>query len=80
MMFAKEAFSDFVYKMRPYLLWITVFLTAANADIVSEQSWKKTAPENINDLIEIQDLLRSLLPEAKAALVSIEAVMVLVAV
>ena len=74
MMFAKEAFSDFVYKMRPYLLWITVFLTAANADIVSEQSWKKTAPENINDLIEIQDRLRSLLPEAKAALVSIEAV------
>ena len=74
MMFAKEAFSDFVYKMRPYLLWINVFLTAANADIVSEQSWKKTAPENINDLIEIQDRLRSLLPEAKAALVSIEAV------
>ena len=74
MMFAKEAFSDFVYRMRPSLLWITVFLTAANADIVSEQSWKKTAPENINDLIEIQDRLRSLLPEAKAALVSIEAV------
>ena len=74
MMFAKDTFSDFVYKMRPYLLGITLFLTAANADIASEHSWKKTAPENINDLIEIQDRLRSLLPEAKAALVSIEAV------
>ena len=65
MMFAKEAFSDFVYKMRPYLLWITVFLTAANADIVSEQSWKKTAPENINDLIEIQDRLRTFFQKQK---------------
>ena len=73
LMFAKEASYDFVYCMRPYLLWMTVFLSAANADIVSEQSWKKTAPENINDLIEIQNRLRSLLPGAKAALVSIEA-------
>ena len=73
LMFAKEAFYDFVYKMSPYLLWMTVFLSAAYADIVSEQSWKKTAPENINDLIEIQNRLRNLLPDAKAALVSIEA-------
>lgn len=59
--------------MRYYLFALAFLFSALHADIVSKKSWLKKAPEDINDLISIQERLRTLLPKTKAALVSIEA-------
>ena len=37
------------------------------------EAWKKKSPSDITDLLSIQERLRELLPDAKKALVSIEA-------
>ena len=59
--------------MRYHLFAFAFLFSALHADIVSKKSWLKKAPEDINDLISIQERLRTLLPKTKAALVSIEA-------
>ena len=59
--------------MRYHLFAFAFLFSALHADIVSKESWLKKAPEDINDLISIQERLRTLLPKTKAALVSIEA-------
>ena len=59
--------------MRYHLFAFAFLFSALYADIVSKESWLKKAPEDINDLISIQERLRTLLPKTKAALVSIEA-------
>ena len=43
------------------------------ADVVDLQAWQKKSPANVSDLLAIQNRLQELLPEAKEALVSIEA-------
>ena len=44
-----------------------------HGDVVELDAWKKKSPSDITDLLSIQKRLRELLPEAKKALVSIEA-------
>ena len=43
------------------------------ADIVDVEAWQKESPSNVGDLLDIQNRLQELLPNAKKALVSIEA-------
>ena len=44
-----------------------------HGDVVEVKAWKKKSPTDITDLLSIQERLRELLPDAKRALVSIEA-------
>jgi serine protease Do len=44
-----------------------------HGDVVEVEAWKKKSPTDITDLLSIQERLRKLLPDAKRALVSIEA-------
>ena len=44
-----------------------------HGDVVEVEAWKKKSPSDITDLLSIQERLRELLPDAKRALVSIEA-------
>ena len=37
------------------------------------EAWKKKSPSDITDLLSIQERLRELIPDAKSALVAIEA-------
>ena len=60
--------------MRLCIISLIISLGTAHADIVSTKSWDKQAPQGIEDLVAIQERLRSLLPQTKAALVSIEAI------
>lgn len=60
--------------MRLCIISLIISLGTAHADIVSTKSWHKQAPQGIEDLVAIQERLRSLLPQTKAALVSIEAI------
>ena len=60
--------------MRLCIISLIISLVTAHADIVSTKSWHKQAPQGIEDLVAIQERLRSLLPQTKAALVSIEAI------
>ena len=48
-------------------------LSILHGDVVELDAWKKKSPSDITDLLSIQKRLRELLPEAKKALVSIEA-------
>ena len=73
LVFAKVNFSQFYSLMRFFSLYFLVYVTVGYADIVSLKSWEKKIPKDINDLIAIQERLRKLLPDTKAALVSIEA-------
>ena len=59
--------------MRLCIISLIISLVTAHADIVSTKSWHKQVPQGIEDLVAIQERLRSLLPQTKAALVSIEA-------
>jgi serine protease Do len=52
------------------LLFGLIFL---HGDVVEVEAWKKKSPSDITDLLSIQEHLRELLPDAKKALVSIEA-------
>ncbi len=55
---------------------ITIFLLGLNVvhgDMVDLAAWEKQSPEDLTDLLAIQERLRELLPDAKKALVSIEA-------
>ena len=52
------------------LLFGLIFL---HGDVVEVEAWKKKSPSDITDLLSIQERLRELLPDAKRALVSIEA-------
>ena len=55
---------------------ITIFLLGLNVvhgDMVDLAAWEKQSPEDVKDLLAIQERLRELLPDAKKALVSIEA-------
>ena len=52
------------------LLFGLIFL---HGDVVEVEAWKKKSPSDITDLLSIQERLRELLPDAKKALVSIEA-------
>ena len=72
-MFAKIYFSQFANRMKVCVIGFAFILSVLHADIVSKKSWLKKSPENIDDLISIQERLRTLLPKTKAALVSIEA-------
>jgi len=60
--------------MRLCIISLIISLVTAHADIVSTKSWHKQVPQGIEDLVAIQERLRSLLPQTKAALVSIEAI------
>jgi serine protease Do len=59
--------------MRLCIFSLIISLITAHADIISTKSWHKQVPQGIEDLVAIQERLRSLLPQTKAALVSIEA-------
>ena len=59
--------------MRLCIFSLIISLITAHADIISTKSWHKQVPQGIEDLEAIQERLRSLLPQTKAALVSIEA-------
>lgn len=59
--------------MRLCIFSLIISLITAHADIISTKSWHKKVPQGIEDLVAIQERLRSLLPQTKAALVSIEA-------
>jgi serine protease Do len=59
--------------MRLCIFSLIISLITAHADIISTKSWHKQVPQGIEDLVAIQGRLRSLLPQTKAALVSIEA-------
>ena len=59
--------------MRLCIFSLFISLITAHADIISTKSWHKQVPQGIEDLEAIQERLRSLLPQTKAALVSIEA-------
>ena len=59
--------------MRLCIFSLIISLITAHADIISTKSWYKQVPQGIEDLVAIQERLRSLLPQTKAALVSIEA-------
>ena len=48
-------------------------LVFLNGDVVEVEAWKKKSPSDITDLLSIQERLRELLPDAKKALVAIEA-------
>ncbi len=52
------------------LLFGLIFL---HGEVVEVEAWKKKSPSDITDLLSIQERLRELLPNAKRALVSIEA-------
>ena len=55
---------------------ITIFLLGLNVvhgDMVDLAAWEKQSPEDLTDLLAIRERLRELLPDAKKALVSIEA-------
>ena len=52
------------------LLFGLIFL---HGDVEEVEAWKKKSPSDITDLLSIQERLRELLPDAKKALVSIEA-------
>lgn len=72
-MFAKLVFSQLDKTMGIRLIIFVLSITAGYADITHDKSWHKRVPEEINDLVAIQDRLRNLLPNAQKALVSIEA-------
>ena len=59
--------------MKICIISLIISLGIAHADIVSTKSWHKRVPQGIEDLVAIQERLRYLLPQTKAALVSIEA-------
>ena len=59
--------------MKICIFSLIISLGIAHADIVSTKSWHKRVPQGIEDLVAIQERLRYLLPQTKAALVSIEA-------
>ena len=54
---------------------ITLFLLIQQswADVVDVEAWQKESPSDVGDLLDIQNRLQELLPNAKKALVSIEA-------
>ena len=56
------------------LIFMLLFgLFFLHGDVVEVEAWKKKSPSDITDLLSIQERLRELLPDAKRALVSIEA-------
>ena len=73
MKFAKLKFSQFYKVWGSCIFSLIISLITAHADIISTKSWHKQVPQGIEDLEAIQERLRSLLPQTKAALVSIEA-------
>jgi serine protease Do len=54
----------YIFIFIPSLIW---------ADIIVTDAWQKESPENIDDLLSIQERLNHLLTDAQKALVSIEA-------